>query len=401
MTVTIQPSVPAGTAAAPPSKSMAHRLLICAGLAEGESVVRGVAPSQDVLATLDCLAALGAEYRYENGDVTIRGANVFAPPEGAVLPCRECGSTLRFFIPLCLLSDQSIKLTGSETLMKRPLSVYKDICLAQELRMRQNATRLQLRGPISPGEYRIPGDISSQFVSGLLFALPLLDAESAIRLVPPVESRSYINMTIAALRAFGVTADWHDEVTLHIPGGQRYAPRSVSVEGDWSNAAFFYALGVPVTGLNPDSLQGDRICVDYFKALDGGSAELDLSDCPDLGPVLFAYAAMRHGGTFTGTRRLRIKESDRGAAMRDELRKFGVPVEPEENRITVGRGLRAPAETLDGHNDHRIVMSLAVLCTRTGGTIAGAEAVNKSFPDFFTRLQELGIRMETDNGMDQ
>ena len=405
MTVTIYPGSPAGSVAAPPSKSMAHRLLICAGLAVSEeySAVRGVAPSEDVLATLDCLRALGAKCRLDGDTAAVRGADVFAPPEGAALPCRECGSTLRFFIPLALLSGRALSMTGSETLLNRPLSVYRDTCQAQQLRLRSTPEGLQVKGPISPGEYRIPGDVSSQFVSGLLFALPLLGAESIIRLIPPVESRPYIDMTRSALRAFGVTADWLDGTTLQIPGGQAYRPRETTVEGDWSNAAFFLALGgrVSVTGLDADSLQGDKVCVEYFKALGTGTAEeIDISDCPDLGPILFAYAAMHGGGTFTGTRRLRIKESDRGAAMREELGKFGVPVEIEENRIAVGSGLRSPTVPLDGHNDHRIVMALAVLCTRTGGIIRGAEAVNKSFPDFFERLKTINVGVKID-GMDQ
>jgi 3-phosphoshikimate 1-carboxyvinyltransferase len=232
-------------------------------------------------------------------------------------------------------------------------------------------------------------------VSGLLFALPTLEGDSVIRLRPPVESRSYIDMTMAALRAFGVETSWLDRVTIAVPGRQVYAWRSaVTVEGDWSNAAFFLALGLDVTGLDPESLQGDRVCTEYFAALRRGPAELDIADCPDLGPVLMAYAAAHRGGVFTGTRRLRMKESDRGWAMAEELAKFGIRVDVEENRIAVSGGLHAPTETLDGHNDHRIVMSLAVLCTRTGGTIAGAEAVKKSFPDFFERLQDCKIEME-------
>lgn len=397
MTVTIRPSSPSGSAAAPPSKSMAHRALICAGLSRsGESAVHGVAPSQDVLATLNCLAALGAEYSYEEETVRFsRGAEVFAPPAHAVLSCRECGSTLRFFIPLALLSSRELRMTGSETLLNRPLGVYQDICMAQGLRLKKRADELRLQGPLSPGEYRIPGDISSQFVSGLLFALPLLGSDSVLRILPPVESRPYIDMTRAVLRAFGVEADWKDATGMLIPGGQTYRPRVITVEGDWSNAAFFLALGVPVTGLEPESLQGDKVCVAYFRALDQAKAELDISDCPDLGPVLFAYAAARHGGRFTGTRRLRLKESDRAAAMRAELIKFGVSVEIGENTVTVGCGMHPPSEALDGHNDHRIVMALSVLCTKTGGTIRGAEAVNKSFPDFFERLKALKIDLSS------
>ena len=394
MNVAIYPSRPAGTAAAPPSKSMAHRKLICAGLAAGESVIRGVAPSQDVLATLDCLRALGAECRYQGDTVTVRGTDPFSAPDHAVLPCRECGSTLRFFVPLALLGGGDAVLTGSETLLRRPLGVYADLCRERGLRFEQSAAALSVRGPLPAGTFVLPGDVSSQFVSGLLFALPLLPGDSAIRLLPPVESRPYIDMTLSALRAFGVRAGWLDETTLSVPGGQRYQPRELAVEGDWSNAAFFLALGVPVTGLDADSLQGDRICVEYFKALDAGCAELDISDCPDLGPVLFAYAAARHGGRFTGIRRLRIKESDRAAAMAEELEKFGVLVALGENVAAVGTGLRAPERLLDGHNDHRIVMALSVLCARTGGTICGAEAVDKSFPDFFDRLNAIGVRAE-------
>ena len=202
-------------------------------------------------------------------------------------------------------------------------------------------------------------------------------------------------MTMAALRVFGVETRWLDRESISVSGRQTYQFRpDVTVEGDWSNAAFFLALGVPVTGLDPDSLQGDRVCAEYFAALRRCAAALDISDCPDLGPVLFAFAAAHRGGTFTGTRRLRMKESDRGAAMAEELRKFGVEVRVGENTVTVGGGLRAPTEALDGHNDHRIVMALAVLCTLTGGTITGAQAVRKSFPDFFERLRDLQIEME-------
>ena len=400
MTVTIRPGPVRGAAAAPPSKSMAHRLLLCAGLADGESVVRGVAPSEDVLATIDCLRALGADVRLDGDVAAVRGVQPQDAP-AATLPCRECGSTLRFFVPLCLMSGRPMTLTGSPTLLSRPLSVYEDLCRARGWTFVRSADALRVAGRLTPGDYEIPGSVSSQFVSGLLFALPLLAGESTLTLRPPVESGPYIDMTLAALAAFGVRVERTAPCRFRIPGGQRPAARSVAVEGDWSNAAFLLALGVPVTGLSPDSLQGDRVCADCFRALDADAATLDLTDCPDLGPVLFAYAAARHGGRFTGTRRLRAKECDRGAAMREELAKFDVAVEIGENEITVGRGLAAPRETLDGHGDHRIVMALSVLSAQTGGTIRGAEAVNKSFPDFFSRLESLGIKVENYDGMDQ
>ena len=402
MNVLIRPGAARGTVAAPPSKSQAHRLLICAALADGESNVRGVDRSEDILATADCLAALGASLTWEGDDVRIRGCD---PRKSgpAVLRCRESGSTLRFMIPLCLLSGNPMRLEGSETLLSRPLSVYDDLCREQGLALRRENAGLLAEGCLAPGEYTVPGGISSQFITGLLFALPLLPADSRIQLIPPVESRSYLSLTLQALHDAGVDVSWADENTLFIPGGAAYRPLDTEVEGDYSNAAFFEALNctggnVTVTGLRPDSLQGDRVYRDFFPRLAAGNAGLDLADCPDLAPVLFAAAALGRGASFTGTRRLRFKESDRGAAMAQELAKFGVQLISEENRITVpAAALRAPSEPLDSHNDHRIAMALSLLCTRTGGEIRGAEAVRKSFPDYWDRLRSLGIEIEIRN----
>ncbi len=402
MNVLIRPGAARGTVAAPPSKSMAHRLLICAALADGESNVRGVDRSEDILATADCLAALGASLSWEGDDVRIRGCDPRkAGP--AELRCRESGSTLRFMIPLCLLSGNPMRLEGSETLLSRPLFVYEDLCREQGLTLRHENAGLLASGCLAPGEYTVPGGISSQFITGLLFALPLLPADSRIRLIPPVESRSYLSLTLQALHDAGVDVSWTDENTLLIPGNAVYRPLDTEVEGDYSNAAFFEALNcaggnVTVTGLRPDSLQGDRVYREFFPRLSAENAELDLADCPDLAPVLFAAAALDRGASFTGTRRLRFKESDRGAAMAQELAKFGVQLISEENRITVPAApLRAPSEPLDSHNDHRIAMALSLLCTRTGGEIRGAEAVRKSFPDYWDRLQSLGIEIEFRN----
>ena len=402
MNVLIRPGTARGTVAAPPSKSMAHRLLICAALADGESTVRGVDRSEDILATADCLAALGASLTWEGDDVRIQGCD---PRKSgpAVLRCRESGSTLRFMIPLCLLSGNPMRLEGSETLLSRPLSVYEDLCREQGLTLRRENAGLLAEGCLVPGEYTVPGGISSQFITGLLFALPLLPADSRIQLIPPVESRSYLSLTLQALHDAGVEVSWADENTLLIPGNAVYRSLNTEVEGDYSNAAFFEALNcaggnVTVTGLRPDSLQGDRVYREFFPRLSAENAELDLADCPDLAPVLFAAAALGRGASFTGTRRLRFKESDRGAAMAQELAKFSVQLISEENRITVPAApLRAPSEPLDSHNDHRIAMALSLLCTRTGGEIRGAEAVRKSFPDYWDRLQSLGIEIEIRN----
>ena len=406
MNALIRPGTARGTAAAPPSKSMAHRLLICAALAKGESFVRGVDRSEDILATADCLTALGASLAWEGTAVRVRGCDP-RKASPAVLRCRESGSTLRFMIPLCLLSGNAMRLEGSETLLSRPLSVYEDLCREQGLTLRRTDGGLLAEGCLSPGEYAVPGSISSQFITGLLFALPLLPDDSRIRLIPPVESRSYLSLTLQALRDAGIFVSWADEHTLLVPGSASYHARNTEVEGDYSNAAFFEALNcaggnVTVTGLRTDSLQGDRVYREYFTRLSVGPAELDLTDCPDLAPVLFAAAALCRGAVFTGTRRLRFKESDRGAAMAEEMSKFGVNLTLEENRITVPAvALRAPSEPLDSHNDHRIAMALSLLCTRTGGKIRGAEAVRKSFPDYWDRLRSLGIDIILSPGSDE
>ena len=394
-----------GSAAeAPHSKSMAHRLLICAGMADGISTVRGVDISTDILATIDCLRSLGADIKEvtESGqerenigiarNLTLMVSGT-APgsAKGTVMQCRESGSTLRFITPLSALSGQEITLTGTSTLLSRPMSVYEDLFKEKGLTMHRTEDAMLVSGSLPAGTYTVPGNVSSQFISGLLFALPLLNGDSRIVIKGRAESRPYIDMTIEALSQFGVWTGWEqDGHILTVPGGQTYKAHDAEVEGDWSGASFLYALGAEVTGLDHNSSQGDKVCLEYFRKLDEGPAELDIADCPDLGPVLAAYAALRHGCTLTGTGRLKYKESDRAAVLREELAKFGVGSDIQENSMIIGNGAEAPAEILCGHDDHRVVMALAVMCAETGGVIDGAEAVTKSFPDFFDRMRELG-----------
>lgn len=401
MRVTIFPGALRGTVVAPPSKSMAHRMLICAGLSEGTSHIRGISESEDMMATLDVLTALGARCCKDGDTVTVTGMDPRRAHPQAPLPCRECGSTLRFFIPICLLGDTACTLTGSPRLMERPLGVYEHLCAERGMTfVPQPGKSLTVQGPLRGGEYTVRGDVSSQFITGLLFALPLCAEDSVIRITPPLESRSYIELTLEALRIFGITAVWQDALTLSIPGGQTYRATDADVEGDYSNAAFFDALAclgheVTVTGLREASGQGDKVYREVYPMLKNGAPTVSIGDCPDLGPILMALAAAGQGATFTETRRLRIKESDRGAAMATELAKFGVTVDVQEDTITVRPpvgGLHAPNAVLDGHNDHRIVMALCTLLTVTGGTVDGAEAVKKSLPDYFERLTTLGAR---------
>lgn len=418
MKIQINPGTVRGRVTAPPSKSMAHRMMICAGLAAGTSVLQGISDSQDMQATLDCLAALGAQWQKDGEKVTITGigsartavhddAGAAGTQTGEpVLRCRESGSTLRFFIPICLQTGRRTQMVGAPRLMERPLQVYAQLCRERGLFFAQEGQALTVQGPLPAGSYRLRGDISSQFISGLLFALPLCEGDSTVTILPPIESRPYIDMTLAALKTFGVRAAWQDAQTLYIPGGQQYHACDAQVEGDFSNAAFFGILDairpenqVQIDGLPPaaDSLQADRVYPALLARLEEPAPCIDLTDCPDLGPILFAAAAAKHGGRFVGTKRLKIKESDRGAAMAAELRKCGVSVTVGEDEILVepsASGLQAPTVPLSGHNDHRIVMSAAVLLTLTGGVIEGAEAVSKSFPDFFDKLQALGIEVK-------
>ena len=399
MNVKILKGTPEGRIIAPPSKSMAHRLLICAAMANGTSRISGVSDCEDVSATINCLRALGADI-VENGDtVTVTGIDMTSATPTSTLNCRESGSTLRFFLPIALLSGKNTLFMGAEGLMKRPMSVYEELCKKKGFIYNADGGSIAVRGPLTPGEYEVVGNISSQFISGLLFALPSLAKDSKIKIIPPIESKSYIDLTIEALALFGVTVKWADDTTLYIKGGQKYQPKNLSVEGDYSGAAFIDAFslfntGVEVDGLNPDSTQGDKVYKLLFDMIKKGVPTIHIGNCPDLGPILFAAAAAKHGAVFTGTKRLKIKESDRASAMAEELSKFGVSVTVHEDKVVVYPiNFHAPSVPLYGHNDHRIVMSLAILLTLTGGEIIGAEAVNKSYPSFFEDLRTLGIEV--------
>lgn len=421
MTAYIRPGPPpSGVLAAPPSKSMAHRAVLCAALADGESRLTGLAHSQDIDATLAAAAALGAQVEAGESWARIAGAAPLQAP-AAPVDCCESGSTLRFLIPLAALTGRPVAFTGRGRLMQRPQSVYQELFASQGLRFEQEGDTLTVAGPLRPGCFSLAGDVSSQFISGLLFALPLLDGDSRLRLKPPVESRSYIEMTRASQSRFGVASAWLDEYTLAVPGGQAYRPRDMSIEGDWSQAAFPAALGVlagdvTVTGLEPGTLQGDAVILDILRRC-GGRAEavpggvcfqksalhgtkIDLADCPDLGPILMALGLLCEGETvIANAGRLRLKESDRIAAMEQELRKLGGQIESDGGTVTIRRSaLHAPAGPLWGHNDHRVVMSLTVLAAAAGlpVQIDGAEAVAKSWPGFFAAVRQLGVEVQTD-----
>ncbi len=398
MILKIEKGVASGRINAPASKSMAHRLLICAALCHGQkSVIHGIDPCEDVLATIDCLRAMGARIEYDGNSATVFGADMTKACPALPLNCRESGSTLRFLIPIAMLSGSPVTMAGSGRLMERSQSVYEKLAEERGLRFEKEEGKILLQGPLTAGEYHLDGGVSSQFISGMLFALSALRDDSKIIISGRLESEPYVNLTVDAMAEYGVNI-CRDGDSFYIKGGQEYRGGERQVEGDWSNGAFLDALrlvggDVEIGGLNSESHQGDRVYREHFLALNGGFNRIDISSCPDLGPILFALAAVLNGGEFVGTRRLRDKESDRVAAMEGELKKFGAELIVEENSVTVlKRELHAPSTRLCGHNDHRIVMSLSVLCTLFGGEIEGCEAVSKSYPDFFEDIKALGIR---------
>lgn len=397
MRATFLPCRLQGAVAAPPSKSMAHRLLLGAALSGETCTLSGVEASEDVLATVDCLRALGADVGWEGEEITVDPRD-FPRADAPLLSCRESGSTLRFFLPLALCLGREVTFTGKGRLLERPLGVYEDLCLRHGFAFRREKNAIVLCGSLQSGDYEIAGGVSSQFITGLLFALVYLGGDSTLTVLPPFESRSYVDLTLAALRQFGADVFFESECRIRIRPSRLHG-YSGRIEGDYSNAAFLEAFRrtgseLSIGNLSPQSLQGDRVYAAYFDAIEAGVPTLDLSDCPDLGPVLFALAALKNGATFTGTDRLRIKESDRGQAMREELSKLGGELLIGENRITVPqKPLRYGGIPLSGHNDHRIVMALSVILAQTGGTVEGAEAVRKSYPRFFEEIIALGAKV--------
>ncbi|WP_297566115.1 3-phosphoshikimate 1-carboxyvinyltransferase [uncultured Faecalibaculum sp.] len=414
----IHPACIQGTLALPPSKSMAHRLMICAGLAAGTSRISGLRDSKDMQATLQCLKALGARISGDFPTLEITGCDPASRMKQAVLDCNESGSTLRFLIPCTALSPAPAVFTGKGRLMERPMGVYADVFLNQGLRFEQGNGEILVQGPLQPGLFEIPGNVSSQFISGLLFAAGLMPDTTKIAVLPPYESRDYVHMTVSALKAFGICVTQPTDHGYVIPGHQAYRPRQLQVEGDWSQAAFpavFAALkgSVNLEGLNRDSLQGDKVIADILQ-LAGASLswhsgtltiaapdhplqplDVDLGPCPDLGPALCVLASFIPGTSIIrNAGRLRIKESDRIAAMEEELKKWGVRIASTEDTITIQGALQhrqSQPVTINSHNDHRIAMAMAVFgwCAASDSVIEDAGAVTKSWPDFFGDMQEV------------
>jgi len=394
MTVNIEKSTAIGEIFAPKSKSAAHRMLISAAICSKKITVFGIENCDDVTATVGALKAIGCDIEYSADTAVING---ITPVKEATVDCRESGSTLRFMIPICIALGIKVTFTGSERLFKRPLSVYEDIAREHGIKFIRNEYSLSVDGSFKSTDFTLSGGVSSQFISGLIFALCLMGRGGRINIIPPIVSSPYIDMTVQSVNRFGFSAKRVGNEIL-FSSEKHDTQDTFTVEGDWSNASFTDALNllggnVKITGLDENSLQGDRIYREHFLKF-SQKPKIDISQTPDLGPILLAMMAHFHGGTLTGTSALRLKESDRGEAMRNELLKFGCELQINDDSVTVPDvALHSPIETLDPHNDHRICMALAVLCTRYGGKISSAQCVNKSYPGFWDDLKTLGIEI--------
>lgn len=399
MKVKILPSKTSGEVSAPPSKSFAHRYLIGSVLSRGKCVIKNIADSDDISATLSCIEQLGGSVTKDGNIVTVIPTNE-KQIENAVFDCKESGSTLRFFIPVVLATGaKNCTFLGSERLLARGIKEYEKLFENSDVKIKSDEKSIEVNGKLTTGNYEISGEVSSQYTTGMLFALSGLSGKSTLKITGNAESRAYVDMTIKVLKDFGADITENEKNFFEINGKRRLSPGEFTVEGDWSNAAFLIALSrllgtISVSGLNENSVQGDRFSSVAFDALDGENAEIDLKDCPDLAPILFAYAAYKNGGKFTNTRRLRVKESDRANVMAEELKKFGANVKVYENSVEIEKTqLKPPIVPLCGHNDHRIVMALSVLAAVFGAEIDGAEAVNKSYPDFFRVIKKAGVNV--------
>ena len=412
MNIRIEKSVGGGRIRAVTSKSAAHRLLICAALSQGETELECGDVSRDIAATADCLNALGAKItRTENG-YHIIPVDRSRLPETAECPCGESGSTLRFLIPVAAALCVGADFYPEGRLPQRPLSpLYEELTAHGVELSPPGSVPFRVRGTLPSGDYALAADVSSQFISGLLFALPLTGCDSRLRLTGKFESRSYVDMTVDALRKFGASIDFdNNEYSIH--GGGLRSPGAVRAEGDWSNAAFWLCAGavgepVTVTGLDPASLQGDRAVIDLLKRF-GASVSvsedsvsvspaplrgigINAENIPDLVPVLAVTACAAQGDTIIyNASRLRLKESDRIETVIALIRSLGGEADQTADGLIV-RGKRLTGGACDSFGDHRIAMSAAVASVQCSEpvTVTNAEAVEKSYPRFWEDFAKL------------
>ena len=411
--VKFSPFVPNGTVNVPPSKSDVHRAIICAAMANGVSRISPVALSNDIKATIGCIKALGADAVLENNVLTVDGTNMYKN-KTALLDCGESGSTLRFFIPIAAVGNINATFVGKGKLPQRPIGIFTEaLPKAGTVCKTEGGLPLEIKGQLKSGIFEIPGNVSSQFITGLLLALPILEGDSEIVLTSPLESVGYIAMTIRTMKQFGVNIQT-TEKGWHIKGGQSYKTCDYTTDGDWSQAAFFMVLGavsgkVTVKGVAKDSTQGDKKCAEILARFGAKVTQLDnevtvekrelkaitidASQIPDLVPVLSVCAAFAEGTTkIINAERLRIKECDRLKATAELLNNLGGKVKELSDGLEITGVSSLKGGNVNGYNDHRIVMSAAVCAARSDEDITAtfAMSINKSYPDFYIDYNSIG-----------
>lgn len=411
--VKFSPFVPNGTVNVPPSKSDVHRAIICAAMANGVSRISPVALSNDIKATIGCIKALGADAVLENNVLTVDGTNMYKN-KTALLDCGESGSTLRFFIPIAAVGNINATFVGKGKLPQRPIGIFTEaLPKAGTVCKTEGGLPLEIKGQLKSGIFEIPGNVSSQFITGLLLALPILEGDSEIVLTSPLESVGYIAMTIRTMKQFGVNIQ-ATEKGWHIKGSQSYKTCDYTTDGDWSQAAFFMVLGavsgkVTVKGVAKDSTQGDKKCAEILARFGAKVTQLDnevtvekgelkaitidASQIPDLVPVLSVCAAFAEGTTkIINAERLRIKECDRLKATAELLNNLGGKVKELSDGLEITGVSSLKGGNVNGYNDHRIVMSAAVCAARSDGDITAtfAMSINKSYPDFYIDYNSIG-----------
>ena len=420
MNIKITPSKLTGYIDAIASKSYAHRYLICAALADKPTEIAINGFSDDIDATISCLQALGCDITVNESSVTVSPLND-SIAEHPVLDCRESGSTLRFMLPVAAALCKKVAFKARGRLPERPLGPLLDNLKLHGVAYSWSWPLVLERDNITAGVYEISGSISSQFISGLLFALPLLNGDSIIRLSSPMQSTGYVRMTLSVLSRFGIKVEFNG-TEFFIKGNQRYtSPETVCTEGDWSNGAFWLAAGalgdgICCNGLDTASHQGDREVLSLLKrfgasvsetpcgikaVLDGklSAIEIDAAEIPDLIPIISVVAAAANGETVIyNPERLRLKQSDRLNAIFNMLSALGADVELHGDVLHIRGRKPLTGGTVDGVGDHRIVMSASIasmLCTGNV-TVIGAEAVSKSYPNFFKDFEKLGGKVNVE-----
>ena len=398
MDIKITPTFLHGKITVPPSKSISHRALICAALAGGESRLHNVLDCEDTRATVDALTALGADITQNGSDIAVKG--ISSPAKKADINCRESGSTLRFMIPVAAALGTDTTFDGSANLPNRPITPYLEEFPKHGVTFGSAKMPYSIGGKLAGGDFYVTGDISSQFITGYMLALPLIGKDSTIKLTSELQSRPYAELTADVMRTFGVNTEI-TENEFRIAADSRYSPREYTVEADMSQAAFFLVANAvggntePVN-LNYNSVQGDRAVIEITRdyAANGGKAfDINTENIPDLVPILTVLACFAEGTShITGCARLRIKECDRLAAVSDELNKLGAKIEAGEDFLTIHGVKSLHGGDCITYNDHRIAMSLAIASQRCTEPliIRGAECVSKSYPGFFKDFTALG-----------